>query len=158
MFIFSSLPLKVIIATNIAETSLTIDGIFYVVDPGFVKQVVYNSKTGIDQLLVTPISQVINMNTLSQSIELNRLLLPFKYLSVSFQAQAKQRSGRAGRTGPGKCYRLYTERAHRDEMLVSNVPEIQRTNLASTVLSLKVEHSENSSVNVACVKSGNIKL
>ncbi|XP_016889659.1 ATP-dependent RNA helicase DHX8-like isoform X2 [Cynoglossus semilaevis] len=100
---------KVIIATNIAETSLTIDGIFYVVDPGFVKQVVYNSKTGIDQLLVTPISQ----------------------------AQAKQRSGRAGRTGPGKCYRLYTERAHRDEMLVSNVPEIQRTNLASTVLSLK---------------------
>ncbi|XP_076615856.1 ATP-dependent RNA helicase DHX8-like isoform X2 [Chaetodon auriga] len=100
---------KVIIATNIAETSLTIDGIYYVVDPGFVKQIVYNSKTGIDQLVVTPISQ----------------------------AQAKQRSGRAGRTGPGKCYRLYTERAYRDEMLVSNVPEIQRTNLASTVLSLK---------------------
>ncbi|KAK0141536.1 ATP-dependent RNA helicase DHX8 [Merluccius polli] len=101
---------KVIIATNIAETSLTIDGIYYVVDPGFVKQIVYNSKTGIDQLVVTPISQ----------------------------AQAKQRSGRAGRTGPGKCYRLYTERAYRDEMLTSNVPEIQRTNLASTVLSLKV--------------------
>ncbi|XP_071377090.1 ATP-dependent RNA helicase DHX8-like isoform X1 [Centroberyx affinis] len=100
---------KVIIATNIAETSLTIDGIYYVVDPGFVKQIVYNSKTGIDQLVVTPISQ----------------------------AQAKQRSGRAGRTGPGKCYRLYTERAYRDEMLTSNVPEIQRTNLASTVLSLK---------------------
>ena len=54
------------------------------------------------------------------------------------QAQAKQRSGRAGRTGPGKCYRLYTERAYRDEMLTTNVPEIQRTNLASTVLSLKV--------------------
>ena len=48
---------KVVIATNIAETSLTIDGIFYVVDPGFVKQNVYNSKTGIDQLVVTPISQ-----------------------------------------------------------------------------------------------------
>ena len=46
------------IATNIAETSLTIDGIYYVVDPGFVKQKVYNSKTGIDQLVVTPISQV----------------------------------------------------------------------------------------------------
>uniref|UniRef100_A0A8C5YVG1 DEAH-box helicase 8 n=1 Tax=Marmota marmota marmota TaxID=9994 RepID=A0A8C5YVG1_MARMA len=101
---------KVVIATNIAETSLTIDGIYYVVDPGFVKQKVYNSKTGIDQLVVTPISQ----------------------------AQAKQRAGRAGRTGPGKCYRLYTERAYRDEMLTTNVPEIQRTNLASTVLSLKM--------------------
>ncbi|MEQ2214172.1 ATP-dependent RNA helicase dhx8, partial [Xenoophorus captivus] len=49
----------VVIATNIAETSLTIDGIYYVVDPGFVKQKVYNSKTGIDQLVVTPISQVL---------------------------------------------------------------------------------------------------
>ena len=66
-----------VIATNIAETSLTIDGIYYVVDPGFVKQKVYNSKSGLDALVVTPISQ----------------------------AQAKQRSGRAGRTGPGKCYR-----------------------------------------------------
>ena len=53
---------KIVIATNIAETSLTIDGIFYVVDPGFVKQKVYNSKTGIDQLMVTPISQVIYQN------------------------------------------------------------------------------------------------
>ena len=49
---------QVIIATNIAETSLTIHGIYYVVDPGFVKQNVYNSKTGMDQLIVTPISQV----------------------------------------------------------------------------------------------------
>ena len=100
---------KVVIATNIAETSLTIDGIYYVVDPGFVKQNVYNSKTGMDSLIVTPISQ----------------------------AQAKQRAGRAGRTGPGKCYRLYTERAYRDEMLTTPVPEIQRTNLAETVLQLK---------------------
>lgn len=100
---------KVVIATNIAETSLTIHGIFYVVDPGFVKQKVYNSKTGMDSLVVTPISQ----------------------------AQAKQRAGRAGRTGPGKCYRLYTERAYRDEMLPTPVPEIQRTNLATTVLQLK---------------------
>lgn len=100
---------KVVIATNIAETSLTIDGIFYVVDPGFVKQKVYNSKTGMDALVVTPISQ----------------------------AQAKQRAGRAGRTGPGKTYRLYTERAYRDEMLATPVPEIQRTNLAATVLQLK---------------------
>ncbi|XP_066599381.1 ATP-dependent RNA helicase DHX8 [Prorops nasuta] len=100
---------KVVIATNIAETSLTIDGIYYVVDPGFVKQKVYNSKTGMDSLIVTPISQ----------------------------AAAKQRSGRAGRIGPGKCYRLYTERAYRDEMLPTPVPEIQRTNLATTVLQLK---------------------
>ncbi|VDN41810.1 unnamed protein product [Gongylonema pulchrum] len=76
---------KVVIATNIAETSLTIDGIYYVVDPGFVKQKIYNPKSGMDSLVVTPISQ----------------------------AQAKQRAGRAGRTGPGKCYRLYTERAYR---------------------------------------------
>lgn len=100
---------KVVIATNIAETSLTIDGIHYVVDPGFVKQKVYSSKSGLDALVITPISQ----------------------------AQAKQRAGRGGRTGPGKCYRLYTERAYRDEMLPSAVPEIQRTNLASTLLSLK---------------------
>lgn len=100
---------KVVIATNIAETSLTIDGIYYVIDPGFVKQKVYNSKTGMDSLIVTPISQ----------------------------AQAKQRAGRAGRTGPGKCYRLYTERAYNEEMLATSVPEIQRTNLALTVLQLK---------------------
>ncbi|KAK5970479.1 Pre-mRNA-splicing factor ATP-dependent RNA helicase mog-5 [Trichostrongylus colubriformis] len=100
---------KVVIATNIAETSLTIDGIYFVVDPGFVKQKIYNPKSGMDSLVVTPISQ----------------------------AAAKQRAGRAGRTGPGKCYRLYTERAYRDEMLPTPVPEIQRTNLASTLLSLK---------------------
>ncbi|XP_042229267.1 ATP-dependent RNA helicase DHX8-like isoform X1 [Homarus americanus] len=100
---------KVVIATNIAETSLTIDGIYYVVDPGFVKQKVYNPKTGMDSLMVTPVSQ----------------------------AGAKQRAGRAGRTGPGKTYRLYTERAYRDEMLPTSVPEIQRTNLATTVLQLK---------------------
>jgi len=53
-------PSQVVIATNIAETSLTIDGIYYVVDPGFVKQKVYNSKSGLDALVVTPISQVSN--------------------------------------------------------------------------------------------------
>ncbi|CAG8568818.1 12806_t:CDS:10, partial [Cetraspora pellucida] len=100
---------KVVIATNIAETSITIDGIYYVVDPGFVKQNAYDAKVGMDSLIVTPISQ----------------------------AQARQRSGRAGRTGPGKCYRLYTEAAYRNEMLPNPVPEIQRTNLAHTVLTLK---------------------
>lgn len=68
---------KCVIATNIAEASLTIDGIYYVVDPGFAKQKVYNSKIGMDSLVVSPISQ----------------------------ASASQRAGRAGRTGPGKCYR-----------------------------------------------------
>ncbi|KAJ1726586.1 DEAH-box ATP-dependent RNA helicase prp22, partial [Coemansia biformis] len=100
---------KVVISTNIAETSVTIDGIYYVVDPGFVKQNTYDAKSGLDQLAVTPISQ----------------------------AQAKQRTGRAGRTGPGKCYRLYTEAAFRNEMLPNSVPEIQRMNLSSMVLQLK---------------------
>jgi ATP-dependent RNA helicase DHX8/PRP22 len=100
---------KCVIATNIAETSLTIDGIYYVVDPGFVKQKVYNPKTGMDALVVVPISK----------------------------AAAKQRSGRAGRTGPGKCYRLYTEQAYKNEMHDAPIPEIQRTNMANTVLTLK---------------------
>ena len=100
---------KVVLATNIAETSITIDGIYYVVDPGFVKQKAYNAKLGMDSLVVIPISK----------------------------AQAKQRAGRAGRTGPGKCYRLYTESAFRNEMMENSVPEIQRTNLGNTVLMLK---------------------
>eukprot|EP00959_Pyramimonas_sp_CCMP1952_P213625 4469659-Pyramimonas_sp.AAC.3 len=53
------------------------------------------------------------------------------------QASARQRAGRAGRTGPGKCYRLYTESAYKNEMLATSVPEIQRTNLGTTVLTLK---------------------
>jgi len=53
------------------------------------------------------------------------------------QAMARQRSGRAGRTGPGKCYRLYTEEAYKNEMLPTTIPELQRTNLANTVLTLK---------------------
>lgn len=53
------------------------------------------------------------------------------------QQSANQRAGRAGRTGPGKCYRLYTQNAYKTEMLVSSVPEIQRTNLGTTVLTLK---------------------
>ena len=100
---------KVVIATNIAETSITIDHIYYVVDPGFVKQNAYDPKLGMDSLVVTPISQ----------------------------AQAKQRAGRAGRTGPGKCFRLYTEAAYQSEMLPTPIPEIQRQNLAHTILMLK---------------------
>ena len=100
---------KCVVATNIAEASLTIDGIYYVVDPGFCKQNCYNPKIGMDSLVVVPISQ----------------------------ASARQRSGRAGRTGPGKCYRLYTEVAFKSEMLPFSIPEIQRTNLGNVVLQLK---------------------
>ena len=100
---------KVIVATNIAETSLTVDGIYYVVDSGYCKLKVYNSRMGMDSLTVFPVAQ----------------------------AGANQRSGRAGRTGPGKCYRLYTEYAYKHELLVQGVPEIQRTNLGSVVLLLK---------------------
>ena len=100
---------KVVIATNIAETSLTIDQIFYVIDPGFVKQVAYDPKLGMDSLVPTPISR----------------------------AQARQRTGRAGRTGPGKTFRLYTKAAFESEMLENSIPEIQRQNLTSTILMLK---------------------
>lgn len=100
---------KVIVATNIAETSLTVDGIMYVVDGGFSKLKVYNPRMRMDTLQITPISQ----------------------------ANAMQRAGRAGRTGPGKAFHLYTERAFRDEFYIQTIPEIQRTNLANTVLLLK---------------------
>ena len=100
---------KCIVATNIAETSLTVDGIMYVVDSGFSKLKLYNPKVGMDSLQITPISQ----------------------------ANAAQRAGRAGRTGSGTAYRLYTESAFQNEMFPSTIPEIQRTNLANTVLLLK---------------------
>ncbi|CEF88485.1 DEAH-box ATP-dependent RNA helicase prp43 [Fusarium graminearum] len=100
---------KVIISTNIAETSLTIDGIVYVVDPGFSKQKIYNPRIRVESLLVSPISK----------------------------ASAQQRAGRAGRTKPGKCFRLYTEKAFKKELIEQTYPEILRSNLANTVLELK---------------------
>lgn len=100
---------KVVLATNIAETSLTIDGIVYVIDPGYVKENIYNPATGMSNLVVVPCSR----------------------------ASANQRSGRAGRVGPGKCFRLYTKFAYMNEMDESTTPEIQRTNLNGVVLQLK---------------------
>ena len=100
---------KCIVSTNIAETSLTIDGIVYVVDPGFSKQKVYNPRVRFESLLVSPISK----------------------------ASAKQRAGRAGRTRPGKCFRLYTEEAYNTELVEQTYPEILCSNLNSTVLELK---------------------
>ena len=100
---------KVVLATNIAETSLTIDGIAHVVDPGFSKQASYNPRTGMAALTVAPISR----------------------------ASAQQRAGRAGRTGPGKCFRLFTAWSYAHELEENTVPEIQRTNLGTVVLQLK---------------------
>ncbi|KAI0720859.1 P-loop containing nucleoside triphosphate hydrolase protein [Fomitopsis betulina] len=99
---------KVVVSTNIAETSLTIDGIVYVVDPGFSRQKVYNPRIRVESLLVSPISK----------------------------ASAQQRAGRAGRTRPGKCFRLYTERDFMKELEEQTHPEILRSNLANTVLEL----------------------
>lgn len=99
---------KIVISTNIAETSLTIDGIVYVVDPGFSKQKVYNPRIRVESLLVSPISK----------------------------ASAQQRAGRAGRTRPGKCFRLYTEKDFMSELEEQTHPEILRSNLANTVLEL----------------------
>ncbi|ETE68184.1 Pre-mRNA-splicing factor ATP-dependent RNA helicase PRP16, partial [Ophiophagus hannah] len=100
---------KCIVATNIAETSLTVDGIMFVIDSGYCKLKVFNPRIGMDALQIYPISQ----------------------------ANANQRSGRAGRTGPGQCFRLYTQSAYKNELLTTTVPEIQRTNLANVVLLLK---------------------
>ena len=99
---------KVIVSTNIAETSLTIDGIVYVVDPGFSKQTIYNPRIRVESLLVSPIAK----------------------------SSAQQRAGRAGRTRPGKCFRLYTEEDFVKQLEEQTHPEILRCNLASTVLEL----------------------
>ncbi|KAJ0095301.1 hypothetical protein Patl1_16693 [Pistacia atlantica] len=99
---------KVILATNIAETSVTIPGIKYVIDPGFVKARTYDPVKGMESLIVVPISK----------------------------AQALQRSGRAGREGPGKCFRLYPE-SEFEKLEDSTEPEIKRCNLSNVILQLK---------------------
>ncbi|CAL5192305.1 unnamed protein product [Lathyrus oleraceus] len=100
---------RIIVATNIAETSLTVDGVVYVIDSGYVKQRQYNPSSRMYSLEVVQISKV----------------------------QANQRAGRAGRTRPGKCYRLYPSQLYHDEFLDVTVPEIQRSSLAGSVLYLK---------------------
>jgi len=117
MYVFEPAPedtRKVIIATNIAEASVTIDGIVYVIDCGFVKLRAYNPTTGIETLTAVPVSK----------------------------ASATQRAGRAGRTKPGKCYRLYTEQNYAN-LEESTVPEIQRSNLAPVILQLKALGIDN---------------
>ncbi|KAF9200382.1 hypothetical protein BGZ49_009397 [Haplosporangium sp. Z 27] len=106
---------KVVIATNVAEASVTIPGIGFVIDSGFVKIRAYNPKTGMETLTTTMISQ----------------------------AAADQRAGRAGRIRSGKAYRLYTESIFLREMRPASVPEIQRSNLSGMILQLKALGIEN---------------
>ncbi len=104
---------KLVVATNIAETSITVPGIKYVIDCGAVKQKMYNAETGMESLSVVPVSK----------------------------PAAKQRAGRAGRTGPGVCLRLYSAKKMDKEFPDETSPEIMRTNLSSTILMLKVIHA-----------------
>lgn len=99
---------KVVLATNIAETSITIDGIRFVIDPGYVKENVFNPVTGMESLVVVP----------------------------CLRASADQRAGRAGRVGPGKCFRLYTKWLFYHELQANPTPEILRVNLGGVVLLL----------------------
>jgi ATP-dependent RNA helicase DDX35 len=117
MYVFDAPPentRKVILSTNIAEASVTIDGILYVIDSGFVKLRAFDPRTGIESLTATPISK----------------------------ASAAQRAGRAGRTKPGKCFRLFTEDAYQ-ALPDANPPEIQRSNLAPFILQLKALGIDN---------------
>lgn len=102
---------KVVLATNIAETSITIDGIIYVVDSGYVKENVFTLTGGTGK------------NTLT--------------LQPCSRAAATQRAGRAGRNRPGKCFRLYTRHSYLSEMEETQKPEVLRSNLAAVVLQLK---------------------
>ncbi|KAK5941744.1 hypothetical protein PMZ80_005695 [Knufia obscura] len=117
MYIFSPAAentRKVILSTNVAEASVTIEGIVYVVDCGFVKLRSYNPLTNIETLTRVPVSQ----------------------------ASATQRAGRAGRTKAGKCYRLYTSPVFQSLPRTTS-PEIQRTNLAPTILQVKALGIDN---------------
>lgn len=117
MSIFEQTPAKsrkVIISTNIAEASVTIDGIRYVIDCGFVKMRVFNPLTDMDVLRVTATSR----------------------------ASANQRAGRAGRTATGKCIRLYPE-ASFAKLPASTPPEICRSDVALFVLQLKALGIDN---------------
>lgn len=105
---FAPNPLrKVVVATNVAETSVTIDGIIHVIDSGVARVARYDAERGIGTLFIEPISR----------------------------ASAEQRAGRAGRTAPGVCHRLWTEGAHLNRP-ERNTPEIQRSDLAEVVLLL----------------------
>ncbi len=98
---------KVIVATNVAETSITIDGVRHVVDSGLARVARYDAERGLQSLMIEEISR----------------------------ASADQRAGRAGRTAPGTCWRLWTESGNLNRP-ARNTPEIQRADLAEVVLLL----------------------
>ena len=100
---------RIIFATNIAETSVTVPDVTHIIDCGFAKLPYFDTKTGFDRLIVAPISR----------------------------ASARQRAGRAGRVQSGKCYRLYTEKDMMDQMQEATPPEILRSNLTGFILTLK---------------------
>ncbi|KAJ6935637.1 pre-mRNA-splicing factor ATP-dependent RNA helicase DEAH9 [Populus alba x Populus x berolinensis] len=114
---------KVVISTNIAETSLTLEGVVYVVDSGFSKQQFYNP------LLLFSMLQISDIE--------NLVVVPIS------KASARQRAGRAGRVRPGKCYRLYTEEYFVNEMSSVGIPEMQRSKLVSCVIQLKALGIDN---------------
>ncbi|MCJ1273367.1 putative ATP-dependent RNA helicase dhr2 [Puttea exsequens] len=106
---------KVIIATNVAETSLTVPGVRYVIDCGKAKTKQYLASMDMDTLLAKPISK----------------------------SAAIQRKGRAGREGRGQCYRLYTEQTYLD-MQKFTTPEILRSDLGHAILAIKARHMDDS--------------
>jgi len=117
MYVFSEAAentRKVILSTNIAEASVTISGVVYVIDSGFVKLRTFNPATNIETLTPFPTSK----------------------------ASAIQRAGRAGRTQPGKCFRMYTQQAY-GALQDTTTPELQRSNLAPIVLQLKALGIDN---------------
>jgi ATP-dependent helicase HrpB len=105
---------KVVVSTNVAETSVTIDGVRLVIDSGLARMARYDANRGINTLLVEKISQ----------------------------ASSDQRAGRAGRTAPGKCLRLWSRSEH-DERAPQELPEIKRLDLSEVVLTLKAAGVED---------------
>ena len=99
---------KLIVSTNLAETSVTIDGVRFVIDSGLAKEMRYDAATGVRTLMTGWISK----------------------------ASAEQRKGRAGRTGPGQCYRLYSEAVFDELFEPFSRPEVQRMNLDATLLQI----------------------
>ncbi|OIT40058.1 pre-mrna-splicing factor atp-dependent rna helicase deah1 [Nicotiana attenuata] len=132
---------KVVLATNIAETSLTIDGIKYVIDPGFSKIKSCNPRTGMESLMRPTLVPKVKGPAILRPGMFGRFLVAFRPISDQlwslFVVALYRISSSAGRTGPGKCFRLYTAYNYMNDLEDNTVPEIQRTNLANVVLCLK---------------------